>query len=103
MPSSTYQLFRRAILTRKQVTCTYRRRYRELCPHILGHKDGREKALTFQFAGGSNSGLPPGGEWRCLALAEVRDARLRDGAWHTGHRHRQTQACIDAVDVDVNL
>ena len=26
-----------------------------------------------------------------------------DGEWHTGGSHRMTQACIDIVDVDVNV
>ena len=103
MPSPDYRLFRTAIQRRRQVTCTYRGFYRELCPHILGHKHGREKALTFQFAGQSSSGLPPQGEWRCLHLAEVDDIHLRDGPWHTGVRHTTTQACVDIVDVDVNV
>jgi hypothetical protein len=103
MSSSTYQLFRKAILGRKQITCTYQQRHRELCPHVLGRTDGQEKALTYQFAGESTSGLPRGGEWRCLSLAHVHDARMRDGAWHTGFRHTKTQVCVDVVDVDVNL
>jgi hypothetical protein len=102
MPSPTYQVFRTAILGRKQITCIYRGKRRELCPHVLGTKGGQEKALAYQFAGESNSGLPPGGEWRCLRLVEVRDARARDGAWHTGSRHSTTQSCVDIVDVDVN-
>jgi hypothetical protein len=97
-----YRLFREAILTRKQITCIYHQHYRELCPHVLGYKDGQEKALTYQFAGESTSGLPPGGEWRCLVLAQVHSARLRDGEWHTGDRHSKTQACVDIVDLDVN-
>jgi hypothetical protein len=103
MSSLTYQLFRQAILHRRQITCTYRQLYRELCPHVLGHTDGQEKALTFQFAGGSSSGLPPGGEWRCLSIADVQDAQIRDGAWHTGFSHTKTQVCVELVDVDVNL
>jgi hypothetical protein len=103
VPSATYRLFREAIRARKQVTCTYRGLYRELCPHILGHKDGQETALTYQFGGRSSRGLPRAGEWRCLYLAEVRDPRIRAGRWHTGSRHSQTQACVDVVDVDVNL
>ena len=57
--SPTYLLFRRAILARKQVVCTYRGRRRELCPHILGHTSGEEKVLAFQFGGESAKGLPP--------------------------------------------
>jgi hypothetical protein len=103
MPSATYRLFERAIRQRKQVVCLYRRHRRELCPIILGHKkSGEEAALTFQFAGESSSGLPRGGEWRCLLLSDVSDARLRDGRWHSGSSHAQPQSCVDIVDVDVN-
>jgi len=103
VPSATYQLFRRAILDRKQITCFYHGCYRELCPHVLGHKDGQEKALAYQFGGQSTSGLPPGGEWRCLVLAKVRNARLREGPWCSGASHSRLQGCVAMVDVDVNL
>jgi hypothetical protein len=99
MPSATYRLFRDAIIGRKQITCSYQGLYRELCPHILGHKQGRETALTFQFAGRSASGLPAGGEWRCLLLVQVQDARLRDGPWHS-RRHTEPQTCVAIIDVE---
>src|SRR5947199_7209642 len=101
MPSPTYRLVREAILKRMQITCRYAECDRELCPHVLGHTDGDEKALTFQFAGDSVSGLPPGGEWRCLSLAQVRDAQLRAGPWRTGFRHSTAQVCVHVVDLDV--
>lgn len=103
MPSATYRVFREAILGEKQVTCIYKGRRRELCPHVLGYKDKQEKVLAFQFGGETNSRLPPGGEWRCLAITEVRDARLRDGPWHEDGRHARQQSCIDIVDLDVNI
>ncbi|HVX30681.1 MAG TPA: hypothetical protein VHA53_09400 [Nitrolancea sp.] len=102
MASATYGLFRAAILGRKQIICIYQHRYRELCPHVLGHSDGQEKALTFQFAGESTSGLPPGGEWRCIFLAHVQEARIRTGDWHTGSVHTTRQVCVGVVDLDVN-
>lgn len=100
MPSPTYRLFRAAITGRRQITCHYQGLYREICPHILGHKHGHETALTFQFAGQSASGLPPGGEWRCLFLAQVQNVRLRDGQWHSRH-HTEPQSCVDIIDVEV--
>ena len=104
MNSFTYQDFRRAILERKQVICTYKGHHRELCPHILGWTRGREVVLAYQFGGESGSRrLPLRGEWRCFFLAEVRDVRLRDGDWHFGTRQRATQVCVEVVDVDVNI
>jgi hypothetical protein len=98
--SPTYRLFREAILRRKQVTCHYQGLYRELCPHILGHKQGQEVALTYQFAGASASGLPARGEWRCLLLRQVQGARLRDGPWHS-RAHTQPQSCVEIIDVAI--
>ncbi|MBV9862198.1 MAG: nucleotidyltransferase substrate binding protein [Alphaproteobacteria bacterium] len=102
MPSHSYHLFRQAMIERKQIVCSYEGHRRELCPIILGHSSGEERALTFQFAGESRSGLPPGGEWRCLWLFKVADIQLRDGAWHVGASHKRPQGCVDVVDLDVN-
>jgi hypothetical protein len=103
MTSATYHLFRQAILEEKQVTCVYNGLRRELCPHIIGHTDGQEKVLAFQFAGETSTKLPRGGEWRCLFLADVRDARLRAGAWHAGSTHKTTQRCVENIDLDINV
>ena len=103
MPSATYRTFRDAILREQQVTCTYNGHARELCPHIIGHKDGAEMVLAFQFGGGTGSHLPPGGEWRCFKLREIHDAKARDGVWHTGPSHQNDQSCVDVVDLDVNI
>lgn len=102
MASATYIKFAKAMEDRKQVVCDYDGHTRELCPIILGHTKGEEKALTFQVGGGSGSGLPPGGEWRCLFLSKVKNVRLRDGSWRTGSSHTQPQGCVEDVDLDVN-
>jgi hypothetical protein len=102
LPSSAYKLFEQAMTSRQHILCRYHGRPRELCPIILGHSQGREKALTYQFGGESEKGLPPGGQWRCLWLSEVGDILLRDGAWHAGDHHNQPQGCVEVVDLDVN-
>jgi hypothetical protein len=88
--------------TQKQIVCFYDGYRRELCPVILGHSQGREKALTYQVGGGSRSGLPPGGQWRCLFLANVREAQLQDGPLRVGASHTQPQGCVEVVDLDIN-
>src|SRR6266404_6134006 len=102
LPSLIYELFREAMADRRQIVCTYGGYRRELCPIILGHSGGEEKALTYQFGGQSKSGLPPGGEWRCLWLSKVNDVQLRDGLWHAGSSHLKQQECVEIVDLDVN-
>ena len=69
MTSTTYALFRNAILGEQQVVCVYDGRFRELCPHIIGiNKRGEEVVLAWQFGGESSGPLP---QWRCLKLANV--------------------------------
>ena len=102
MASRTYALFERAMRLRKPLVCMYGGHPRALCPIILGHSQGEEKALTYQFGGGSRSGLPRGGEWRCLWLAKVSGVQLRDGPWIAGASHSQPQGCVAIVDLDVN-
>jgi hypothetical protein len=101
MPSATYILFRNAILAERQVVCSYDGRLRELCPHIIGvSKGGEEVVLAWQFAGQSSGRLP---QWRCLRLANIRDARARDGRWHEGNSHLSEQKCVSQIDLDINV
>ena len=102
MTSPIYRSFANAMAERKQIVCAYDGFTREFCPVILGHSKGEEKALTFQFGGGSRSGLPPGGEWRCLFLSRVSSVELREGPWLSGASHSQPQGCVEDVDLDVN-
>ena len=85
MPSATYQLIMQAMLARHQVLCIYGGFARALCP-----------------AGGASSGLPPGGQWKCLDIAEMSEVELREGRWHAGRSHRQPQHCVAEVELDIN-
>jgi hypothetical protein len=101
MPSTTYTLFRNAILAEQQVVCSYDGRVRKLCPHIIGtNKSGEEVVLAWQFAGQSSGKLP---QWRCLKLANVRGARALSGSWHEGGSHRTEQTCVSNIDLDINV
>jgi DNA-binding transcriptional regulator YiaG len=102
VPSPSYLLFAQAIVEGKQIRCTYHGLRRELCPIILGHSQGEEKALTYQFGGESESRLPPGGAWKCLFLEKVRDVQLREGPLYAGDSHTLRQGCVKVVDLDVN-
>jgi hypothetical protein len=96
-----YALVRQAILDRDQVIASYNGYRREMCPHVLGTKGGRRQALFYQFAGGSSSGLPPGGEWRCIPVDQLTDVEVRPGEWHTGIGHSRPQTCVDYVDTEI--
>lgn len=95
----TYEVLAEAIRTRKRVVARYHGEERVFSPHALGTKRGTYHVLVYQFAGGSRSGLPPGGEWRCLNLDELGDLRLESGPWHTAENVFNQQTCLDDVEV----
>lgn len=97
----TYSLIAQAIRNREQVIATYDGYQRYMCPHILGVKAGRRQALFFQFAGGSKSGLPAGGAWRCIPVDALNDVRIQKGEWHTGTSAGGRMTCVDSIDVEV--
>jgi len=99
--SDTYSVVRQAILDKDQIVATYRGHHREMCPHVIGMKDGRRQALFFQFAGSSSSDLPPGGEWRCIPIDGLSDVVSQSGQWYSGGDNTQLQTCVDLVDVEI--
>ena len=52
---SVYDIVRRAIRNKEIIVATYDGFVREMCPHVLGTKDGVEHALFLQVGGGSSS------------------------------------------------
>jgi hypothetical protein len=101
VPTATYKLFEKAMRTRKPVVCIYDGYPRAVCPIILGHSDGAEKSLTYQFGGTSSDG-PVFGDWKCFSLAKVGDAEITDGPWRSGDSHKASQTCVKEVDLDIN-
>jgi hypothetical protein len=100
--SPAYQKIREAMLAGKNVAVTYAGHRREVSPHVIGlNKNGREQALTFQYGGGSNSGLPPAGEWRCMMLGNAHNVEIIDGEWRTDDSHNQDQTCVYEIDVEL--
>ena len=84
-----YRTVRQAILDRDIIIGEYAGFESEMSPHVIGLKEGTENALFFQFAEGSKSGLPPGREWRCIHLEDLKAVRAVKGSWRTGKSHTQ--------------
>jgi hypothetical protein len=103
--SGVYDTVRYAILREEQVIAYYNGGIREMCPHAIGTKRGEARALFYQFAGHSESGLEADGSkrnWRCVKLDELSSVSTRPGAWHTatGEAHSEPSDCIDALDLE---
>jgi len=101
--SATYRLLRQAMDQLRPVACVYDGKRREICPIVLGHSVGEEKALVYQFGGESSQGAAGARGWKCLTLSKIRNAHMIDGPWHDGPGpHGQAQSCVAEVDRDVN-
>lgn len=94
-----------AIQQKLIVTATYQGYVRVMCPHVVGYKSNKQgtesNALFFQFAGGSKSGLPAGGQWRCIHLDQLENVSIAPGEWHTGPDHSRPQTCVDHIIAEV--
>jgi hypothetical protein len=97
-----YQMLTEAISSRQQVIARYDGEERHFSPHALGTKQGKRHVLVFQYAGGSRSGLPEGGEWRCLDIDELTGIRLHSGEWHTSSNVFNPQTCLDDIEMVVD-
>lgn len=105
MVSDTYQLVRQAITDKKQIVAEYNGHVREMCPHVIGEKNGRLQALCYQFGGTSSSkSIIPGSKenWRCVTIENLRVIEVRDGDWYSSSDHTRPQTCVDEVDVEVD-
>ncbi len=100
--SLTYDRLKEAMLAGRPVSLVYRGHRRDVCCHVIGlAKSGIEQVLTYQYGGGSSSGLPPGGEWRCMMVGNIHDVQIIDDPWRTGDDHNRTQTCVSQVDVEL--
>ena len=104
---STYEIVRQAIIDQPQIIGVYDGHYRELCPHMIGTKNGREQALFFQFGGETSDGpiLDPLSRqnWKCMQLSKFTEIQARPGPWHTADNHTKPSTCVDAIDIQVQI
>ena len=97
-------VLREAIRHRRPVVALANGLRREFCPHVLGHTDGDWRVLAWQFAGLSESGLSGDGDWRCFALDDLEDLKIRNGDWRRGWiaTAGQLDEYMDVVDTAVD-
>lgn len=96
---SILQTLTAAILCRRAVKIRAKGWEREVCPHALGYRDGRCKVLTYQYSGGSASGLAADGGWRCFVLQDILRIEITDGAWHTSHDYvAKLETSFNSID-----
>ena len=99
---SNQELIVSAIKQKLVVTAMYQGHERIMCPHVIGYKKGILNAFFFQFAGGSKSGLQPGGQWRCIHVDDLTQVSFTPGEWHTKEDYAPT-TCVDEIIAEVVL
>ena len=102
MPSAIYDLIRGALAAKQSVTAMYGGYQRQLTPHVIGlAKDRTEQALFFQFGGGSSSGLPPGGMWRCMTISQLSQMIVDPslGSYVGTSQEIRPQSCVVTIDL----
>jgi len=102
---SNYNIIKDAILNKRQIIAVYNGHLREMCPHVIGTKNGIQQCLFYQFGGQSSSGrIVPGSQsnWRCIPISGLSQVEVKNGLWHTATNHSRTQTCVDIVDVEVS-
>ncbi|MCK6157354.1 hypothetical protein KZX29_00865 [Moraxella osloensis] len=103
--SGNYEIIKQAILSRSAISATYQGYQREMNPHVIGVKNGKQQALFYQFGGYSSSGaIVPNSKsnWRCMPIDQLTNVQITNKGWHTAENHSSTQTCVDIIDVEVS-
>ena len=96
-----YDQLRRAVADKRAIRCVFKGRLCDVCPHVVGHKNGQEMVLAFQYAGYSSTGLLPAGEWICMLVSDISEVVDMGGTWRTGTSRSRPQTCIETIDLEV--
>ena len=106
MADGDYSIIRNAIRNKQQVIATYEGHYREMCPHIIGKKEGRGVAVFYQFGGTSRSGLGSDGSednWRDMEIGKLSGVSVREGPWHTAKNYDPDKKKEFVHDIDLKV
>lgn len=94
---TTWDVLQIALAQRRAVRLRYQDRLRVICPHALGWKNGRPKALVYQTAiiGAVSTHDPRG--WRSLFVDEMADLSITDDPWQTPRNYTPLSSGIDIL------
>jgi hypothetical protein len=103
-PPTTWAHLATALRQRQPVRIAYHGRQRIICPHALGHNNGRAIVLGYQTGGQTTTGtLPadPRQRWRCLFVDDIDHIADDASAWGTADNYNPAHP-FNAID-DVTL
>lgn len=98
--SAAFAALRQAMLHRKPVRLNYSGKELEVCPYILGHAMGEERAFALEVEDSVGKKGLGGANWVCLRIEAVQDVRPLDRTWTVAEYPGRIQRCVDHVHLD---
>jgi hypothetical protein len=99
MPSRSFELIKKAMEQKKQLSCQYRGYTRNICPYVIGYnKNGKERVLAL-LVRNTPSG-PVAGGWECLEMESVWNIKSEEGEWIAAPAGARPE-CVEKVEFDV--
>jgi hypothetical protein len=93
---TTWNVLHEALTHRRAVRATYHDRLRIICPHALGWKNGRPKALVYQTDILVPHTHEPRG-WRSLFIDEIQHLAISNDPWATSPNYTPHTTGIDTL------
>lgn len=100
--SAAFVALKQAMLQRAPVRLTYAGEGLVVCPYILGHAVGEERAFVVAVDGTAERSASGPGNWICLRLKGVQDVHLLDRPWTEAAYPGRVQRCVDQVHLDAS-
>jgi predicted nucleic acid-binding protein len=100
--SEVFTGLREALLGRRPVHVSNAGQRQTVCPYILGHAAGEERALALLVAPNSTTKRPVHAGWICLRLSKVDDVRFAEGPWIEQDCPGPVQRCVDQVHLEAS-
>jgi hypothetical protein len=95
--NTTWAVLHAALTQRRAVRARYHDHLRILCPHALGWKNGRAKALVYQTAIIEPPPTHDPHGWRSLFIDDIHEATITDDHWHTAGNYTPHTTGIDTL------
>jgi hypothetical protein len=91
---------RQALLERRPVHVGRDGKCQTVCPYILGHTTGEERAFALLVDASARTKRPTQAKWICLRLSKIDGVRLADEPWIEQEYPGPVQRCVDQVHLE---
>lgn len=99
--SAAFAALREANLHRRPVRLMYGGKELVICPYILGHAVGEERAFALVVDVTGERNESDKGHWMCLRVANIQNIETLDRPWIDRPYPGPVQRCVDQVHLDV--